>query len=432
MPQIKAYEATNIVNALTGGVVPSVGIHHITVGRSLETQAIIKALKDVEAGHGLVKFWIGDFGSGKSFILQLIKSIAIQKGFVVVGADFTPSLRLYDNGGKAVALYSQLIHGLSTKDAPNGQGLSTLLDGWLEKCLDQVAEANSLSRDDLLAGKHPDLLSNHIIETCRAASNFGGYELGLVIAKYLEGFISGNDQLKQQALKWLMGEYTTLTEARQDLGVRIIINDSNYYDMLKNLGLFFKRIGYLGLVVNLDEAVNLYKITQTPARDKNYEKLLSIYNDCLQGGRSHMFFNFAGTCEFLENERKGLFSYQALKTRLADNNFADGELRDYDQPVLRLKPLDDNEVFQLLKTIQKVFGTRYKGAPSLDSAEIQQFMEKLLSRVGGSQLLMPRETTRQFLDLLNLLRQNPDSKQDLLARFKPAAVAEVTADVEIV
>ena len=430
MKKIKSREAVAIINALSGGVVPNIGLHNITVGRDLEVQAVVKSLKDVSGGHGAVKFWIGDFGSGKSFILQLIQNIATQKGFVVASANFTPELRLYSNDRRAVNLYSKLIHSLATKESPGGNALPLLLDKWLEASIDEVSSQQNLSRSELLEEDKLSLLADHIIQTCKAAINAGGYELGLVVSKYLEGFASGNDRLKQQALKWLMGEYTTLTEARQDLGVRVIIDDRNYYDMLKNLSLLFKKIGYHGLVINLDEAVNLYKIAQTPVRDKNYEKLLSIYNDCLQSSPNHMFFNIAGIREFLVSEQKGLFSYHALKTRLATNSFAKGGLRDYDQPVIELRPLDNDEIFQLLKLIQGVFGARYADSVDLDDVTMRLFMENLLNREGGSSLLTPRETTRDFIDLLSVIRQNPDNKSELIAQLSPATTSS-SDEIEI-
>ena len=219
--------------------------------------------------------------------------------------------------------------------------------------------------------------------------------------------MTGNDQLRRHALKWLKGEYRTKTEARQDLGVREIINDVNYYDMLKNFCRLFVSIGYSGFMINLDEAINLYKISNSGTREKNYEKILTIYNDCFQGKISHFFLNFAGTREVLENERRGLFSYQALKSRLVTNKFETSELRDFAQPVIRLLPLTHNEVFVLLQKLKEIFDFNYQSQLAISDADIHLFMEELFNKPGASEFLTPREVIRDFLNILSLLRQNP-------------------------
>lgn len=428
---IKPQEAVSVINALTGGVVPSLGIQHITVGREQEVQTIIRALDDVKRGHSLVKFWIGEFGSGKSFILQLIKNIAVKKDFVVASADFTPELRLYANDRKAVALYSKLIRSLSTNTNPQGDALDSILSNWIENHLAQVAEAHQMHREEIMEEKNLHLVQEKIVQSCKAITNYGGYEFGVVISKYLESFVRGDEQLRQCVLKWLYGEYTALTDVRNDLGIRMLVDDRNYYDMLKNLAAFFKSINYKGFVINLDEAVNLYKIAQSPIREKNYEKLLAIYNDCLQNENAGLFLNIGGTRDFLTNERRGLFSYNALKTRLSGNNFETGDLQDYNQPVILLRPLSHDEIFYLLKLLKKVFEARYSTEVDLQEQEVQKFMENLLNREGSDSLLTPRDATREFLKLLNMLEQYPEQKQSILSKLNGSSRQATTDNIEI-
>ena len=428
--KIKPQEATSIINALNGGVVPSLGIQHITVGRDQEIKAIIRSLTDTANGHSQFRFWIGDFGTGKSFILQLIKNIALKKDFVVVSADFTPELRLYANDRKAVNLYSKLMRNLSTQTSPQGNALPGILSSWIEDCLTQISQKHQLSREVVLSPQSLPLIQDVLVEKCRQITQVGGYEFGKVISKYLEGFVTGDEQLQQSALKWFYGEYTTLTEARQDLTVRTIIDDRNYYDMLKNLASLFRSLGYTGLVINLDEAVNLYKISQTPSRNKNYEKLLTIYNDCLQTDQLGLFFNIAGTEKFLTDQRRGLFSYNALKTRLSGNSFETEQLQDYNQPVILLKPLDQDQILYLLGFIKQVFEVKHSQKIDFSQKDIINFMENLLNREGATSLLTPRDTTRQFLQILNLIQQNPDQKSTILSGLNQNPTIE-PSDIEI-
>jgi hypothetical protein len=405
---IKPKEATSIINSLIGGVVPKIGVQHIAVGRSEEINAVVSALEDVKNGHSMVKFWIGDFGSGKSFMLHLLNTVALKQKFVVANADFTPDNRLYSNDGKGVALYAAIMDNVSIQTKPEGGALPTLLEKWIEQVISKTAEDNNISLTDIRNEQYLKLIQTNIMKTINEITDVGGFDFGMVVIKYYEGYITDDDQLRRSALKWLKGEYKTKTEARQDLGVREVINDLNYYDMLKNFCKLFVSMGYSGFMVNLDEAINLYKISNSAVREKNYEKILTIYNDCFQGKVTNLFFNFAGTKEVLENQRRGFFSYDALKTRLVTNKYETAEIRDFAQPVIRLVPLDHNEIFVLLKKLKAIFDFNYKTEISINDDDIQHFMEELFNKPGASEFLTPREVIRDFLNILNILRQNPE------------------------
>jgi hypothetical protein len=405
---IKPKEATSIINSLVSGVVPKIGVQHITVGRSEEINAFINALEDVRNGLSLVKFWIGDFGSGKSFMLHLLNTVALKQKFVVANADFTPDNRLYSNDGKSVILYSAIMDNIAILTKPEGGALQTLLEKWIEQVITKTAEENHISLMEIRNDQYQVLIQNSIMKTVNEITEVGGFDFGSAIVKYYEGYIKGDELLRRNALKWLKGEYSTKTEARQDLGIREIINDSNYYDMLKNFCKLFVSMGYSGFMINLDEAINLYKISTMASREKNYEKILSIYNDCFQGKVANLFINFAGTKEFLENERRGLFSYQALKSRLEANKFETSELRDFAQPVIRLMPLNHNEIFVLLKKLKLIFDFNYKIELKITDEEISSFMEEIFNKPGAAEFLTPREVIRDFLNVLNIIRQNPD------------------------
>lgn len=404
---IKPKEATSIINSLIGGVVPKIGVQHITVGRSEEIEAFVSSLEDVKNGHSIAKFWIGDFGSGKSFMLHLLNTVALKQKFVVANADFTPENRLYSNDGKAVALYSSLIDNIAIQTKPEGGALSTLLEKWIEGIITKTAEENNIPMTEIRGTKYLNLIQNNIMKTINELTDVGGFDFGTIVTKYYEGYIKDDELLRKNALRWLKGEYRTKTEAKADLGVREIINDMNYYDMIKNFTKLFVSMGYSGFMVNFDEAINLYKISTSVMREKNYEKILTIYNDCFQGKVTNLFINFAGTKDFLENERRGLFSYNALKSRLETNKFETAEVRDFAQPVIRLMPLDHNEIFVLLKKLKLIFDFNYKTQIDVSDSDIQQFMEELFNKPGAAEFLTPREVIRDFLNILNILRQNP-------------------------
>ena len=413
-PNIKPKEATAIINSLIGGVVPKIGVQHITVGRSKEIEMLLATLEEVKNGQSLVKCWIGDFGSGKSFMLHLLNTVALKQKFVVTQTDFTPHTRLYSNDGKGQALYAALMDNLAILTKPEGGALSVLLEKWIEQVMMNTAKKHQLALTEIRQPEHFPLIQNEIMQTLNAITETGAFDFGLAVIRYYEGFIQNDDALRKNALRWLKGEYATKTEARNDLGVSEIINDRNYYDMLKNFCRLFVSIGYNGLVVNLDEAVNLHNIVNPGMRQRNYETLLSIYNDCFQGKTAHLFVNIAGTTDVLEHPQKGFYSYDALKTRLKVNQFETAELRDYAQPVIRLMPLTHNEIFVLLQNLKEIFDFNYQVEIDFSKKDIQTFMEEIFNRPEAEEHLTPREVIRDFLNILNILRQNPSAEKSKL------------------
>ncbi|WP_163175058.1 BREX system ATP-binding domain-containing protein [Bacteroides sp. 51] len=417
--KVKPKEATAIINSLTSGVVPKIGVQHITVGRSNEVEMVLSALEETKNGHSMMKFWIGNYGSGKSFMLHLLTTVALKQKFVVASADFTPHIRLYSNDGKGQALYTDLMNNVAIQTRPEGGALHILLEKWIEQVIVTAAGTHGISLVDIRSEQYFGLIQNEIIKTVNTITETGGFDFGLAIIKYYEGFIKNDDSLRKNALRWLKGEYTTKIEARRDLGVSDIVNDRNYYDMLKNFCRLFVSIGYSGFVINLDEAVNLFKIANPGMRQRNFEKLLSMYNDCFQGKVEHLFFNVAGTNETLEDDKKGFYSYDALKTRLKINKFETQKLRDYSQPVIRLMPLSHDEIFVLLYNLRAIFNFNYNCELDFSDKDIQVFMEEIYNKPGATEFLTPREVIRDFLNILNILRQNPEAdKQELFAGIK--------------
>ncbi|WP_419882552.1 ATP-binding protein [Peribacillus sp. B-H-3] len=405
---IKRRDSTAILNSLSGGVVPSRGLQYILVGRAQEATQILKDLEEVKKGSSVVKFFIGSFGSGKSFIQALIQQIALKEKFVVTKADFTPERRLYGNDNKAVAIYTELMKNLSISTVPQGGALSTILDMWITKVQEQVVQMRGYKSVEL---DNPKFVTDVELEITRVVSKMdeftGGYDFARILTQYYYGFIEGDQELQRKALRWVRGEYRTKTEARADLGVRDVITDDNYYNYIKIVSQFVRQIGYAGLVVNFDEAINLYKITHSQAREKNYETILKIYNDTLQGNMEGLYISFGGTLEFLEDERRGLFSYGALKRRLETNRFETNEFRDLSQPVIKLKQLRHEETYVLLQKLRDIHAIHYNYQSTVTNEEIMQFIQKEYARPGALENLTVGEVVRGFLGAVNIIYQNP-------------------------
>lgn len=425
---IKKRDSTAILNSLSGGVVPSRGLQYILVGRSQEATQILKDLEEVKKGTSIIKFFIGSFGSGKSFIQALIQQIGFKEIFVVTKADFTPERRLYGSDQKAVALYTELMKNLSIATVPEGGALSTIFDKWITDVQEQVVQMRGYRSVEL---DNPNFISDVEHEITRLVSKMdaftGGYDFARILTQYYQGFIHDDSELQRKALRWIRGEYRTKTEARADLGVRDTINDDNYYNYIKIMSQFVRQIGYSGLVVNFDEAINLYKITHPQTREKNYESILKIFNDTLQGNLEGLYITFGGTLEFLEDERRGLFSYGALKRRLETNRFETSEFRDLTQPVIKLKPLKHEETFVLLQKLRDIHAVHYKYQSNITNEEIKKYIQKEYARPGALENLMVGDIVRGFLGALNILHQNPGF--DRTEIFEEEAVSASPANI---
>ncbi len=415
MNEIKRRERDAILQSLQAGLVPRLGLHLIQVGRKQEVEAMLADLDRIEQGGAAFRIVVGRFGSGKSFFMNLVRNLALQKRMIVVQADMSMERRLQASGGEARALYSELVKNLATKNKPDGGALRNLCEGWISTIQYEVTQAG---------GKEEDVKKRIYEDLKSLQDHVGGFEFTEVLAKYYEGYASGNDALQGAALRWLRAEYTTKTEARQDLGVRRIIDDENFYDSLKLLSAFCLKAGYAGLLVNLDEMVVLsHRMPSARARQTNYESLLTILNDCLQGSVRGLGFMLAGTDECLEDKRRGLYSYEALRSRLAENRLVGDGVVDFSGPVVRLQNLTPEELLVLLRNVRHVhaFGDPTKYIVPDDA--LIAVLKKANEVLGAQYYKTPRDIVRSFVGLLNVLEQNPDRKwQDFLNQglVKPA------------
>lgn len=413
--KIRKRDSLVILNSLNGGVVPTRGIQHIMVGRTEEAKQIMTDLDNIKSGLSVVRFFVGSFGSGKSFIQGFIKQLAFNEKFVVASADFSPERRLYGSEGKAVSIYSELIKNLSTATQPEGNALPKIIDRWINECQKEVLNEMRLDFDAIETLEVVAAVEEKIKNVVNQLDEFtGGFEFSRILIQYFTGFLQENIELQRCALKWLRGEYGTRTEAKNDLGLREIIADDNWYNYLKVLSQFIKLIGYSGLVVNFDEAINLYKITHVQTREKNYETILKMYNDILQGNVEGLYITFSGTNEFLENERRGLYSYGALKRRLEINQYETDEYRDFEQPVIRLNPLKNDEVFILLQRLRDIHAAHYSYETTTTEDEIKNYMIEMYNLPGAEDFLTVGDIIRRFLGALNILQQNPNFDRETI------------------
>ena len=411
-------EAKTILNSLSAGVVPRTGLRHLSVGRLPEVAALKSDLDHNREGGATVRFVIGRFGSGKSFLLQLMRTYALESKFVVADADFSPERRLFGSGDEAIATYRELMKNLSTQTRPDGNALPTIIEKWISGIQTNVAAENNLEHG---SPQFVSQVKNRIVSTLNEMQELvHGYDFANVLAAYYQGYSDNNDEMKANAIRWLRGEFSTKTEAFAALKVRSIIDSDNFYDYLKVLAVFFEKIGYAGLVVCLDEAAYLYKITNSISRNNNYEAILSIVNDCLQGKAAHIGFLIGGTPEFLEDQRRGLFSYEALRSRLAANRFLGEGLQDFTGPVLKLSSLTAEEIFVLLQKIRDIHRDQAITAVQMTDQDVHAYMEETLRRMGAREFTTPRELVREFVNLLNLLVQYPDKTWQEIVMGLPA------------
>ena len=402
-PTIRPRDRDAVIQSLRAGVVPRAGQHLVQVGRNREIETLVTDIDRVADGGSAFRVVIGEYGAGKTFFLNLVRAIAMEKKLVVASADLNPDRRLHASGGQARSLYAELMRNMSTRTKPDGGALGGVVEKFIATA---KAEAKA-------AGQGTEVVLRQKLEQLTELVN--GYDFADVIAAYCRGFEEGNEQLKSDAVRWLRGEFSTRTDARQALGVRTIVDDAAVYDQLKLMARFVRLAGFSGLLIGLDEMVNLYKLPNTQARNANYEQILRILNDSLQGNAVGLGFVLGGTPEFLMDTRRGLYSYPALQSRLAQNTFASGGLVDFSGPVVRLSSLTPEDFYVLLQKIHKVYALGDESKYLIPDQAIGSFMEHCSRRVGEAYFRTPRTTITAFINMLAVLEQNPGSSwQELL------------------
>ena len=405
--------AQTVLNSLKGGVVPRIGLPYITVGRKVEIEALLHDVDVIQEGGASFRFIVGRYGSGKSFLLQTIRNYVMDKNFVVVDGDLSPERRLQGSKGQGLATYRELIQNLSTKTRPEGGALTLILDRWINSVQMQVSQETGLNNDDPKFEQAVDQKIYGVISSLNELVH--GFDFAKLLNMYYHAYMSGDDETKAKVVKWFRGEYSHKTEAKKELGVDIIISDSDWYEYLKLFATFFRQAGYAGLMIMIDELVNIYKIPNAISRQYNYEKILTMYNDTLQGKAKYLGIIMCGTPQAIEDRRRGVYSYEALRSRLATGKFAQAGARDMYAPVIKLEPLTAEEMLVLTEKLADMHAGLYGYERTITDDDLAQFIKIEYARVGADTNITPREIIRDFIELLDIVWQNPDRKiTDLL------------------
>ena len=397
--------AQTVLNSLKGGVVPRVGLPYITVGRKSEIEALLHDVDILEEGGASFRCIVGRYGSGKSFLIQTIRNYVMDRGFIVADADLSPERRLQGTRGQGLATYRELISNLSTKTKPEGGALTLVLDRWISGVQSQALQETGLEPGSPALTQAVD---QKIVAVTSAVSELvHGFEFAKLLSLYYHAYVEGEEEKKQQVARWFRGEYATKREAKEELGVNILITDDNWYEYLKLFAVFFRLAGYAGMMIFIDELVNLYKIPNAITRQYNYEKLLTMYNDTLQGKARYLGIVMGATPQAIEDKRRGIYSYEALRSRLAEGKFSRPGARDLLAPVIRLEPLTPEEMLVLCEKLCAMHAGLYGYQRSLSTQELADFIKLEYGRIGADQNITPREVIRDFIELLDLLYQNP-------------------------
>lgn len=399
--------AQTILNSLKGGVVPRIGLPYITVGRKAEIEALLHDVDVVAEGGAAFHFIVGRYGSGKSFLLQTIRNYVMDKNFVVVDGDLSPERRLQGTKGQGLATYRELIQNLATKTRPEGGALTLILDRWINSVQTQVATETGLSNDDPKFVENTDKKIYAVISSLSELVH--GFDFAKLLNMYYHAYLNNDDETKAKVIKWFRGEYTHKTEAKQELGVNIIISDDDWYEYLKLFASFFRQAGYAGLIIMIDELVNIYKIPNSISRQYNYEKILTMYNDALQGKAKYLGILMGGTPQAIEDRRRGVYSYEALRSRLAEGKFSQAGARDMYAPVIKLDPLTPEEMLVLTEKLADMHAGLYGYQRTVTDDDLAKFIKIEYARIGADTNITPREVIRDFIEMLDIVWQNPST-----------------------
>ncbi|MCI7766457.1 MAG: ATP-binding protein [Oscillospiraceae bacterium] len=398
--------ASAVINSLKGGVVPRVGLPYITVGRENEINALLHDVDIISDGGASFRFIVGKYGSGKSFLLQTIRNYVMDKNFVVADADLSPERRLQGTKGQGLATYKELISNMSTKTRPEGGALTLILDRWISSVQNETAAENGV---DTNSPEFAALVEKKIYSVINSLNEMvHGFDFAKLLTLYYRSYINGDDDSKAKVVKWFRGEYSTKTEAKSELGVNIIITDDDWYEYIKLFAYFLRQAGYNGMLILIDELVNIYKVPNSITRQYNYEKILTMYNDTLQGKAKYLGIIMCGTPQCIEDTRRGVYSYEALRSRLAEGRFGREGAKDMLAPVIKLVPLTYEEMLVLIEKLADIHSVLFDYTQKLTQEDMVNFIKIEFGRIGADSNITPREVIRDFIELLNIIYQNPE------------------------
>ena len=422
--------AATVINSLKGGVVPRIGLPYITVGRKTEIDALLHDVEIIADGGASFRFIMGKYGSGKSFLLQSIRNYVMDRNFVVADADLSPERRLQGTRGQGLATYKELIRNLSTKTKPEGGALTLILDRWISGVQSDVMAQSDCAPD---SPEFASAVEKRIYAVMNSLNEMvHGFDFARLLSIYYRAYVNGDDESKAKVVKWFRGEYVNKTEAKAELGVNIVITDDDWYEYIKLFAAFLRQAGYAGMLVLIDELVNIFKIPQSITRQYNYEKILTMYNDTLQGRAKYLGIIMCGTPQCIEDTRRGVYSYEALRSRLQEGRFGRDELKDVLAPVIKLSPLTYEELLVLTEKLTEIHGVLFDYTPNLTQEDLVTFIKIEFGRIGADSRITPREVIRDFIELLDILYQNPsaDVKQILGSDSFAFAKTEVEETAE--
>jgi hypothetical protein len=429
-PAVPKRIASAVINSLKGGVVPRIGLPYITVGREVEIDALLHDVDIIADGGASFRFIVGKYGSGKSFLLQTIRAHVMDRGFVVVDADLSPERRLQGTKGQGLATYKELIRNMSTKTRPDGGALTLILDRWISSVQTETAAETGLAPD---SADFANAVERKIFEVISALNEMvHGFDFAKLLTIYYRSYAAGDDESKAKVVKWFRGEYTTKTEAKNDLGVNIIITDDDWYEYIKLFAAFLTRAGYGGLLVLIDELVNIYKIPNAITRQYNYEKILTMYNDTLQGKAKHLGIIMGGTPQCIEDTRRGVYSYEALRSRLAEGRFGREGVKDMLAPVIHLTPLTYEEMLVLTEKLADIHAGLFGYERVITQDDMVAFIKLEFGRIGAGSHITPREVIRDFIELLDIVYQNPhiNISEFIMSENMPSSTSQESTEDE--
>ncbi len=397
--------ASAVINSLKGGVVPRTGLPYIAVGRETEINALLHDVDIISDGGASFRFIMGKYGSGKSFLLQTIRNYVMDKNFVVADADLSPERRLQGTKGQGLATYKELIRNMSTKTKPEGGALTLILDRWISSVQSRTAAECELDPTDPEFVKKVEKNIYEVINSLNEMVH--GFDFSKLLTIYYRSYVNGDDESKAKVVKWFRGEYVNKTEARSELGVNIIITDDDWYEYIKLFAFFLKQAGYNGMLILIDELVNIYKIPHSITRQYNYEKILTMYNDTLQGKAKYLGIIMCGTPQCIEDTRRGIYSYEALRSRLSEGRFGRDDMKDMLAPVIKLVPLTYEEMLILIEKLADIHSQLFDYEQTITEEDMVNFIKIEYGRIGANKNITPREVIRDFIELMNIVYQNP-------------------------
>ena len=408
MSTLTRRDLDHIFESLRKGLVPERGIDTFAVGIDKQRGELQRQLDLAAGGEGTIKFLRGGYGCGKTFMARLALLDAQAQGFAtsfVVVSDNDLRFHRFDD------VYRKVMTELGTASCPRG-AVGDILDRWIGHIEDSLIDAG----EDEAAPDFDAKVRARLDEDLASLTGGKAPQDFVRVVQTIFDLKQQGDAAEAGALiSWLCGSGNVAASAKKVAGIKGDIGSRDALDYLRGVLEIVKAAGYRGLVIVIDEAETILRMRKD-TRHKSLNGIRQIADAA--GAYPGLLWLFTGTPDFYDS-RIGVAGLAPLHDRI--RFMKQGRFASLRQAQLVLTPFDPGRLRNVALRLRELFPAQDRW--QLEARVPDDFVERLVAEVTtgfrGDVGVVPRQFLREFVNVMDLVEQEPDYLPDQAYEFAP-------------